>query len=52
MTEAHPTRDKGEVGSKNNLKCQWTVRLSSGMAHSRAMFMGKRTHVPRRIGYC
>ncbi len=37
----HSSRDKGVAGSKNNLKCQWVIRMSSGMAHSRAVSMGR-----------
>ena len=52
LTKPCSSRKEGVAGSKNNLKCRWVVRVSSGMASSRAAFMGKRIHVPRRLGCC
>ena len=46
------SREEGVVGGKSDLKYQWVVRMSSGMARSRAKSMGKRIHVPRRLEYC
>ncbi len=46
----HFTRGEGVAGGKNNLKCQWVVGLSSGMARSKAESIRKRIHVPRRHG--
>ncbi len=42
------SREEEAAGGKNNLKFQWMVRMSSGIAHSRAVYMGKRIHVPRK----
>ena len=42
------SREEGAAGGKNNLKSQWVIRTSSGMVHSRAVYMGKRIHVPRK----
>ena len=36
------TRGEGVASGKNNLEYQWMIRMSSGMARSRAEFMGKR----------
>ena len=52
LTKPCSSREEGVAGNKNNLKCQWVVRMSSWMAYSRAVFMGKRFHVSRRRGYC
>ena len=46
------SREEGVADGKNDLKYQWLVRMSSGMAHSRAESMGKRIHVPRRLECC
>ncbi len=43
------SREEGVAGGKNNLKCQWVVGMSSGMARSTAEFMGKRLHATRRL---
>ena len=43
---------QGAVGStESDLKCRILVRMSSEMAHSRALSMEKRDHVPRRSNY-
>ena len=46
------SREEGVAGGKNNLKCQWVVKMSSGLARWRAESKGKRIHVPRRLGCC
>ena len=51
LTKPCSSREEGVAGNKNNLKYQWVVEMSSGMAHSRVVFMGKRFHVPRRREY-
>ncbi len=38
----HSSRNEGVSGSKNNHKCHWVTGLSSGMAHARAVSIGKR----------
>ena len=50
LTVPRSSREEGVAGGKNDLKCQWVVRMSSGMARSRAGSMGKKIHVPRRLG--
>ena len=52
LTVSCSSREEGVSCGKNNLKYQCVVGISSGMAHSRDVYMEKRIHVPRRFRFC